>query len=47
VNDMTLFSAHQTSSCRMAGSAALGAVNPEGESYEVRNLIVANASALP
>ena len=47
VNDMSLFSAHQMSSCRMAGSAALGAVNPEGESYEVRNLFVADASALP
>ena len=47
VNDMTLFSAHQMSSCRMAGSAALGAVNPEGESYEVRDLFVADASALP
>ena len=46
-NDMTLFSAHQMSSCRMAGGAALGAVNPEGESYEVRNLFVADASALP
>ena len=47
VNDMTLFSAHQMSSCRMAGSPGLGAVNPEGESYEVRDLFVADASALP
>jgi choline dehydrogenase-like flavoprotein len=47
LNDMTLFSAHQMSSCRMAGSAGLGAVNPEGESFEVRNLFVADASALP
>jgi choline dehydrogenase-like flavoprotein len=46
-NDMTLYSAHQMSSCRMSGSASLGAVNPEGESYEVRNLFVADASALP
>jgi choline dehydrogenase-like flavoprotein len=47
VNDMTLFSAHQMSSCRMAGSPGLGAVNPEGESYEVHDLFVADASALP
>ena len=47
VNDMTLYSAHQMSSCRMAGSASLGAVNPEGESYDLRGLFVADASALP
>jgi len=47
VGVVTPFSAHQMSSCRLAGNPALGAVNPEGESYEVRDLFVADASALP
>ncbi len=46
-NDMTLFSAHQMSSCRMGGSASIAAFDPEGESYEVKNLYIADASALP
>ena len=46
-NDMGLFSAHQMSSCRMGGKASLAAFDPEGESYEVKNLFIADASALP
>jgi choline dehydrogenase-like flavoprotein len=46
-NDVTLFSAHQMSSCRMGGSRDRAAVSPDGETYEVRNLFVADASALP
>jgi choline dehydrogenase-like flavoprotein len=46
-NDMTLFSAHQMSSCRMAGSPQMGVVSPAGESFEVKDLFVADASALP
>ncbi|MCZ6529746.1 MAG: FAD-dependent oxidoreductase [Chloroflexi bacterium] len=46
-NDTTLFSAHQMSSCRMGGSASIAAFDPEGESYEVKNLYIADASALP
>ncbi len=46
-NTYSLFSAHQMSSCRIAGDSALGAVDPEGESYEVRNLFVVDGSALP
>lgn len=46
-NDMTLYSAHQMSSCRMAGSARQGVVDPEGQSYELAGLYVADASALP
>ncbi len=46
-NDMVLFSAHQMSSCRMGGSPKSAPVSPEGETYEVRNLFVADGSALP
>jgi choline dehydrogenase-like flavoprotein len=46
-NDLTLFSAHQMSSCRMGGNSRFAPVNPDGESYEVKNLFVADGSALP
>jgi choline dehydrogenase-like flavoprotein len=46
-NDMTLYSAHQMSSCRMGGNRAAAPVTPDGETYEVKNLYVADASALP
>ncbi len=42
-----LFSAHQLSSCRIAGDKSQGAVNPEGQCYELRNLYVADGSVLP
>lgn len=46
-NAYMLFSAHQMSSCRIGGDSATGALDPSGESYEVRNLFVADGSALP
>ncbi len=46
-NAYSLFSAHQMSSCRIGGDSAIGALNPSGESYEVRNLFVADGSVLP
>lgn len=46
-NAFSLYSAHQMSSARIGGSTALGALTPHGESYEVRNLFVTDASALP
>lgn len=46
-NSFALLSAHQMSSCRMGGSAAQGVLTPQGETYEVTNLFVADASTLP
>ena len=46
-NHLGLFCAHQMSSCRIGDSPSIGAINPEGECYDVRNLFVADGSALP
>lgn len=46
-NTFALFSAHQMSSCRIAGDSGRGALSPTGETYAVKNLYVADASALP
>ncbi len=46
-NSAALFSAHQMSSCRMAGNPAHGAIDPAGETFEVEYLFVADGSALP
>ncbi len=46
-NAYMLFSAHQMSSCRIGGDSATGAIDPSGETYEVRGLYVADGSALP
>jgi choline dehydrogenase-like flavoprotein len=46
-NTLALFSAHQMSSCRMGGNPTIGAIDPGGESFEVRRLFVADASAFP
>lgn len=46
-NAFILGSAHQMSSCRMGANPARGAVAPDGETFELRNLFVADGSALP
>jgi len=46
-NGFALFSAHQMASCRIAGDAARGAVDPTGQTYEIKNLFVADGSVLP
>lgn len=42
-----LFTAHQMGSCRMAGDPSKGACNPEGQTWEVQGLYVADASLFP
>jgi choline dehydrogenase-like flavoprotein len=42
-----LSSAHQMSSCRMAANPSRGAIDGTGQTFEVRDLYVADASALP
>jgi choline dehydrogenase-like flavoprotein len=42
-----LFCAHQMGSCRMGANAAKGAVNSRGETFEIKNLYVADASLFP
>jgi choline dehydrogenase-like flavoprotein len=46
-NQFGLYSAHQMSTCRMGGHAATHPVGPNGETREVKNLFVADASAFP
>lgn len=46
-NDFGVFTAHQMSSCRLGGDPTRAPVNPDGETYDVKNLFVADGSALP
>jgi len=46
-NAYPLFSAHQMASSRIAGSPDKGALKPTGETWEIKNLFVADGSALP
>ncbi|KAI8927371.1 hypothetical protein BC831DRAFT_398774 [Entophlyctis helioformis] len=47
VNSTPMFGAHQMGSARMAPSARYGAVNPYGETFDVRGLYVADTSVFP
>jgi choline dehydrogenase-like flavoprotein len=42
-----VFSAHQMGTCRMGGNRQTHAISPAGESYDVRNLYVADGSIFP
>ena len=44
---LSLYSAHQMSTCRMGDSARRAAVSPAGETFEVGNLFVADGSVMP
>jgi len=46
-NRYTLYSAHQMGTCRMGGNKGKYPLTPTGETREVRNLYVADASAMP
>jgi len=46
-NAFPMFSAHQMASCKIGGSPEQGALKPTGESWEVENLYVADASVFP
>lgn len=46
-NQSSTFSAHQLGTCRIAGDPSLGAVKPNGETYEVEGLYVADGSVFP
>jgi choline dehydrogenase-like flavoprotein len=46
-NAYALFSAHQMGSCRIAGDPERGALQPTGESYDLKRLFVADASVFP
>jgi choline dehydrogenase-like flavoprotein len=43
----SLFSAHQMGTARLAADPTLGAMKPNGESYEVNGLFVCDASLFP
>jgi len=46
-HDVPVFSAHQMSSARIADSATRGVAGPDGETFEVKGLFIADSSALP
>ena len=46
-NRIGLFNAHQMGSCRMSASPDDGAVNPDGETWDIKGLYVADASLFP
>ena len=46
-NRVTLFSAHQMSSCRIGRDRASSVADPDGQVWDVRGLFITDASAFP
>jgi choline dehydrogenase-like flavoprotein len=46
-NLLLMLTAHQMGTCRMGGDAARHPVTPEGETREIKDLFVADASTFP
>ncbi|RHY63313.1 hypothetical protein DYB30_002553 [Aphanomyces astaci] len=46
-NSIGILNAHQMGSCRMGSTPEMGAVNPDGETWDMRGLYVADASLFP
>lgn len=44
---MSIYASHPMSTCRMSGKWEDGVVKPDGEAWDVRNLVVADASVFP
>jgi choline dehydrogenase-like flavoprotein len=44
---LTLYASHPMSTCRMGADAKTAVVAPSGETHDVRNLYVADASIFP
>lgn len=44
---MGIYASHPMSTCRMSGDRARGVVRPDGECWDVPNLIIADASVFP
>jgi choline dehydrogenase-like flavoprotein len=47
IQDFTLYAAHPMSTCRMSESPNTGVINRNGETYNIRNLFIADASVFP
>ena len=47
IQDFTLYAAHPMSTCRMSESPNTGVINRNGETHNIRNLFIADASVFP
>lgn len=47
IEDFTLYAAHPMSTCRMSNSPKTGVINRNGETHNIRNLYIADASIFP